>query len=65
VKLEFHAWPPHGVARPRRGTLAIDLETGLAVFVNASDTVANNQRLAEERLRTVFGEATSPGGWIR
>lgn len=45
--------------------LALDQDTGVAVFVNSERTHAGNQRLAEERLVQLLAEATSPGDWIR
>jgi hypothetical protein len=63
MKLEFHAWPPARIGgqpsgRVRTGVLAIDVETGVAVFVCSERSQLANQRLAEERVRLLL--ATLP-----
>lgn len=55
MKIEFHRWPPETrggqqVSSFRSGVLAIDTETGVAVFVDRERSQISNQRLAEERL---------------
>ncbi len=53
--LEFHAWPPQRqggqhVTRTHTGVLAMDTETGVAVYVDSERSQLGNQRLAEQRL---------------
>jgi hypothetical protein len=61
MKLEFHGWKS---SRFGNGVLAIDIETGVAVFVKSESSHQGNQKLAEERVKLLLAEATSPGGWI-
>jgi protein subunit release factor A len=71
VKLELRRWPPPGdrggqqITRTSTGVMAIDLETGVAVFVCSERSQLANQTLAEQRLRLLLSEAVSPCGWVR
>jgi protein subunit release factor A len=71
MKLEFHQWPlrrrdgGQHLELSGCGVLAIDLDTGVAVLVTSERSQMRNQRLAEERVKLLLGEAVSPGGWIR
>lgn len=56
MKIEFHAWPQLGNGAAKRGVLAIDLETGTAVFVNSEPYPERNQKLAAERLLALLPE---------
>ncbi len=64
MKLEISAYRPLSKMRAQ-GALALDLETGVAVFVGSERTHQANQALAESRLKLLLDEAVSPGGWIR
>lgn len=66
MKLELSAYSAYrSPGRMRAGVLAMDLETGVAVFVGSERTHLGNQQLAEQRLKVLLDEAISPGGWIR
>lgn len=63
MKLELSPYRPSG--RMRAGVLAMDLDTGVAVFVGSERTHHQNQTLAESRLKSLLAEAVSPGDWTR
>lgn len=52
MKISFHPWPPeHRRGHDRPGVIAIDDESGYAVFVIGESDPLKNVELAERRLR--------------
>ncbi len=68
MKIEFHAWPPsriggQRITDTRAGVLAIDTETGVAVFVGSERSQRANQILAEQRVQMLLANLPWSTSW--
>lgn len=68
MKLEYHRWPPEQrggqhVTNRTVGILAIDTNTGVAVFVDKERSMHSNKELARKRILQLLVRLLFEEGW--